>query len=252
VLAVTQAQHLALVPVSDWVEDIPVDGWRQLSAGDGAKGPWLYDWAFLPFHGAVPGWTKGLLIRRSLAPTQELAFYLTHAPAETSLADLVRVAGKRWTIEAAFETAKGEVGLDQYEVRTWTGWHRHITLAMMALAFLTVTRKAVIGGRRCRSLNADLLPRTVALAPPSSNGNTCIGASSTGAGSHFGSSSAGGSACRIFAISSGVSVEPETSMIRRACSTGPPGSLVRSSTMVGFTVSSAVGSSGMIAGSRSG
>ena len=148
VLAVTSAQHLGLVPVLDWVEDVPADGWHRLSAGAGAKGPRLYDWAFLPFRGAVPAdWGKGLLIRRSLGEKQELAFYLTSAPPGTTLADLVRVAGTRWTIEECFEAAKGEVGLDQYEVRSWTGWHRHITLAMLALAYLTVLRKAAIGGR---------------------------------------------------------------------------------------------------------
>jgi SRSO17 transposase len=148
VLAVTSAQHLGLVPVLDWVEDVPADGWHRLSAGAGAKGPRLYDWAFLPFRGAVPeDWGKGLLIRRSLGEKHELAFYLTSAPPGTRLADLVRVAGTRWTIEECFEAAKGEVGLDQYEVRSWTGWHRHITLAMLALAYLTVLRKAAIGGR---------------------------------------------------------------------------------------------------------
>ena len=85
--------------------------------------------------------------RHSLGEDQDLAFYLTLAPPGTTLADLVRVAGMRWTIEECFEAAKGEVGLDQYEVRSWTGWHRHITLAMLALAFLTVVRKAAIGGR---------------------------------------------------------------------------------------------------------
>jgi hypothetical protein len=117
VLAVTSAQHLGLVPVLDWVEDVPADSWHRLSAGAGAKGPRLYDWAFLPFRGGVPeGWGKGLLIRRSLSEKHELAFYLTSAPPGTTLADLVRVAGTRWTIEECFEAAKGEVGLDQYEL----------------------------------------------------------------------------------------------------------------------------------------
>jgi hypothetical protein len=132
--------------VSDWVENVPADGWHRLSAGDGTKGPRLYDWARLPFRGAPEGWNKALLMRRRLG-NGELTFYLTCAPEGTALADLVRVAGVRWTIESAFEMAKGEVGLDQYEVRSWTGWHRHITLAMLAFAFLTVLRKAAIGGR---------------------------------------------------------------------------------------------------------
>ena len=146
VLAVTSAQRLFPGTVSDWVEEVPADGWHRLSAGAGSKGPRLYDWAYLPFRGAPEGWRKGLLIRRRLGDG-ELTFYLTCAPDGTALAELVRVAGTRWTIESAFELAKGEVGLDQSEVRSWTGWHRHITLAMLALAFLTVLRKAAIGGR---------------------------------------------------------------------------------------------------------
>ncbi|WP_448193000.1 IS701 family transposase [Azospirillum sp. sgz301742] len=146
VLAVTSGQRLFPGTVSDWVEEVPADGWQRLSAGDGSKGPRLYDWAHLPFRGAPEGWGKGLLIRRRLADG-DLTFYFTFAPAGTALTDLVRVAGTRWTIESGFEMAKGEVGLDQYEVRSWTGWHRHVTLAMLALAFLTVVRKAAIGGR---------------------------------------------------------------------------------------------------------
>ncbi|CAO3436173.1 IS701 family transposase [Azospirillum doebereinerae] len=146
VLTVTSAQRLWPGTVSDWIEEVPADGWYRLSAGDGAKGPRLYDWACLPFRGAPQGWSKSLLIRRHLG-NGDLTFYLTCAPEGTALADLVRVAGARWTIESAFQMAKGEVGLDQYEVRSWTGWHRHITLAMLAFAFLSVLRKAAIGGR---------------------------------------------------------------------------------------------------------
>ncbi len=148
VLAVTSAQHLGLKPVADWLEDVPARGWRRLSAGDGAKGPRLYDWAYLPYRSLVAeGWKTGLLIRRKIGQPEELAFYLTLAPTVTSLAELVRVAGTRWTVEACFEAAKGEVGLDQYEVRSWTGWHRHVTLAMLAHAYLAVVRQAAIGGR---------------------------------------------------------------------------------------------------------
>jgi SRSO17 transposase len=151
VLAVTSGQHQGLVPVLDWVEDVRADDWRRLSAGAGAKGPRLYDWAFLLFRGAVPEcWGKALLIRRSLSEKHELAFYLTSAPPRTTLADLVRVAGTRWPIEECFEAANSEVGLDQYEVRSWTGWHRHITLAMLALAYLTVLRKAAERGQKPR------------------------------------------------------------------------------------------------------
>jgi SRSO17 transposase len=148
VLAVTKAQRLGFGRVEDLVAAVPADGWHRLSAGDGAKGPRLYDWAYAAdVSDAAPGWEKGVLIRRSLAEPDKLTFYLTLAPDGTALADLVRVAGTRWTIEACFEAAKGEVGLDQYEVRSWTGWHRHITLAMLAHAYLAVIRKVVVGGR---------------------------------------------------------------------------------------------------------
>ena len=147
VLAVTSGQRLGLVPVEEWPAEVPPDGWQRLSAGPGAKGPRLYDWAWRPYRGAAPGWQKGLLVRRSLSKPENLAYYLTHAPETTTLGDLVQVAGTRWTIETCFEEAKGEVGLDQYEVRSWTGWHRHVTLAMLAHAYLAVLRKGALGGR---------------------------------------------------------------------------------------------------------
>ena len=83
-----------------------------------------------------------LLVRRSVSDPTELAHYLCFGPAGTPLRELVRVAGARWAIEESFQSAKGEVGLDQYQVRRWDGWYRHITLAMLAHAFLTVTRAA--------------------------------------------------------------------------------------------------------------
>ena len=150
VLEVTSAQHLGLRRVDAWARDIPAQDWQRLSAGDGSKGPRLYDWAYRSVRGAAKGWQKGLLIRRKLDKPEELAFYLTLAPERTRLCDLVRVAGLRWTIEACFEAAKGEVGLDQYEVRTWTGWHRHITLAMLAYAYLAAVRAAAGGEKRGR------------------------------------------------------------------------------------------------------
>src|SRR3954468_2793969 len=149
VLAMTSRQRLGFKTVADWLEDVPASGWQQLSAGEGAKGPRLYDWAWLPYWSeAERGWQKGLLIRRKLAQPEAFTFYLTLAPEGTGLSDLVRIAGTRWTIEACFEAAKGEVGLDQYEVRSWTGWHRHITLAMLAHAYLAVLRGAAGGGKR--------------------------------------------------------------------------------------------------------
>jgi SRSO17 transposase len=148
VLAVTSGQHLGLKPVADWLEDVPGRAWKRLSAGDGAKGPRLYDWVWLPYRSdTARGWKRGLLIRRQIAKPDEFTFYLTLSPEGSTLADLVRVAGTRWTIEACFEAAKGETGLDQYEVRSWTGWHRHVTFAMLAHAYLAVLRRAAIGGR---------------------------------------------------------------------------------------------------------
>src|SRR5215213_2713115 len=164
VLAVTPGQRLGFAPVERWLAEVPPGGWRRLSAGDGAKGPRLCDWAHLPHGGAAPGWRMGLLIRRSPARPEDLADYLTHAPEGTSLARLVRVAGARWTIESCFEAAKGEVGLDEYEVRSWTGWHRHVTLAMLAHAYLAVPRQAALGGSgRAR-------PRRRAAAPHRARG----------------------------------------------------------------------------------
>jgi SRSO17 transposase len=124
---------------------LPEDGWTRLSAGDGAKGPRWYDWRWLPLADPVdPQWRRWLLVRRSVSPPQELQAYVVFAPQDTAVEAVVRVAGVRWTIEQLFEAAKGEVGLDQYEVRSWTGWYRHITLAMWALALLTMLRTGAI------------------------------------------------------------------------------------------------------------
>jgi SRSO17 transposase len=124
---------------------LPEDGWSRLSAGDGTKGPRWYDWRWLPLAAPLePGWCRWLLVRRSMSEPQELQAYVVFAPQDTTLAEVVRVAGTRWTIESGFEAAKSEVGLDHYEVRSWTGWYRHITLAMWALALLTVLRAGAI------------------------------------------------------------------------------------------------------------
>jgi SRSO17 transposase len=111
---------------------LPDTAWQRQSAGPGAKGPRYYDWAWIHIG---TGRHRHLLIRRNHT-TGELAFYLCWSPTEVSLAELVRVAGVRWSVEECFQAAKGQVGLDHYQVRNWTSWHRHITLAMLALAFL--------------------------------------------------------------------------------------------------------------------
>jgi SRSO17 transposase len=127
--------------VSTFVKKPPSEGWERLSAGDGAKGPRLYDWVRIPLQTPlVEGWSRWLLLRRSISDPSDITAYVCFAPSETTLAALVQVAGRRWTIEACFEAAKGEVGLDHYEVRSWQGWYRHITLACLAHAFLAVMR----------------------------------------------------------------------------------------------------------------
>jgi len=130
--------------------------WHRLSAGQGSKGPRLYDWTCLPYAGQEDdGWQHWLLVRRSLVDPTDLAYYVVFGPEGTTLEEMVRVAGARWTIEECFEMGKGEVGLDQYEVRTYHGWYRHITLAMWALAFLVATRAQIHAAEaRADALNA--------------------------------------------------------------------------------------------------
>jgi SRSO17 transposase len=127
-------------PVAVVAQRVPGTAWQRLSAGSGSKGPRWFDWAALRLAGAAGGWQRWLLLRRQVDQPTELAYYRVFAPARTSLAELVKVAGTRWAVEECFETAKGEVGLDQYEVRSWPGWYRHITLALLAHAYLTVVR----------------------------------------------------------------------------------------------------------------
>jgi SRSO17 transposase len=127
---------------------VPDNAWQRLSAGDGTKGPRLHDWAYLELAhleageyvaGADGRWTRGLLIRRHIADG-DLAYFSTWCPAGTPIEILVQVEGHRWAIEDAFETAKNELGLDHNETRSWHGWHRHVSLVMLAFAVLAVTR----------------------------------------------------------------------------------------------------------------
>ena len=126
---------------ADLVGTLPEAAWAALSAGDGSKGDRLYAWAWvrLPYEGAA-GLAHWLVARRRLSDPSELAYYRAFGPADSSLATLVRVAGTRWAIEEGFEEAKGVVGLDQYEVRKWDAWYRHVTLALLAHAYLAATR----------------------------------------------------------------------------------------------------------------
>ena len=121
--------------------DLAPHEWQRLPAGVGSKGPRLYDWARLRlFRLQSPPWDHWLLIRRSIFDPADMAFYVTFAPDMTELKELAAVAGLRWTIEECFQSAKGETGLDHCEARSWHGWHRHMTLSMLALAFLACLR----------------------------------------------------------------------------------------------------------------
>jgi len=122
--------------------------WRRLSAGIGTKGPRLHDWCYLEladldadeFNEANNGmWTRGFLLRRNVAD-DELAYFTTWSPAGTSIKTLVNVEGHRWSIEDSFETAKNEFGLDHNETRSWHGWHRHVSLVMLAFAMMAAIR----------------------------------------------------------------------------------------------------------------
>ncbi len=134
----------------DLVAQAPEQAWKRRSAGPGAKGERIYDWAvasLYPSNHTPSGWGRWLLARRQIltaeqleqGKTPEIAYYLCAGPPGTTDADLVRVAGARWAIEECFQTAKTEVGLDQYQVRRYDAWYRHITLALLAHTYLAVT-----------------------------------------------------------------------------------------------------------------
>lgn len=128
------------------VAEAPPEAWQRVEVGAGSKGPRVYDWAKarLPYESAE-GRAQWLLARRSVSQPEELAYYRAYGPEEATVEELAKVAGSRWSIEEGFERAKGEVGLDHYEVRYWDSWHRHITLCLLAHAFLEVTRAAANG-----------------------------------------------------------------------------------------------------------
>jgi len=126
-------------------QGLPEESWIRASAGMGSKGERLYDWACvaLPEPEAYRAGSRAgrwLLMRRSIAEPEEIAYYLCYGPARTSVHELIWIAGRRWQIEDGFAQAKGESGLDEYEVRKWDGWYRHITLCLLAHAYLAVVR----------------------------------------------------------------------------------------------------------------
>ena len=139
---------------------VPAQAWERRSAGPGGHGLRLYDWAHLSLSdaGLLDGHSRWLLVRRSITDPSELAFYRCAGPANTTLPDLVRVAGARWTVEECFQQAKNEAGLDHYQVRSYTAWYRHITLAIAAHAWLAVTRHRAHPGPQKGALPAPTPP----------------------------------------------------------------------------------------------
>lgn len=132
-------------PAGEIAAGLPEQAWQRLSAGEGTKGARLYDWALVPLvHLATTTGRHALLVRRALEDRSEVALFHVFTTRATALTEIVRAAGQRWRIETGFEAAKGEVGLGHYEVRLREAWYRHITLALLAYAFLAVIRARVV------------------------------------------------------------------------------------------------------------
>jgi SRSO17 transposase len=132
--------------VAALTRSLPKRAWHTITVAAGSKGPRRYAWAWLPInHSLGPRWRRWLLVRRSLDEAGEMAFYLAAGPKRTTLTRLAKTAGARWSIEGGFESAKQEVGLGDYEVRSWTGWHRHVTLSLLAHAVLAAVRRLADG-----------------------------------------------------------------------------------------------------------
>ncbi len=127
------------IRISNILKDLPDEGWFEASCGDGSKGARVYDWQVVPVNPPpMEGWERCLLVRRSKTDPQKTRAYACFAPQGTPVEKLVQIAGIRWTVERCFAESKSQVGLDQYEVRSYDGWYKHITFACLALALLTV------------------------------------------------------------------------------------------------------------------
>ena len=130
-------------PVEALAGHIPTDGWTRATIKEGSKGPIVCDFAFLRViesRESLPGSEVWLIIRRNVNDPSELKFYFSNAPATISLLELVRVCGMRWPVETIFKEGKGEIGLDQYQTRSWLGWHHHMLLVALAHHFLVRLR----------------------------------------------------------------------------------------------------------------
>jgi SRSO17 transposase len=131
--------QMADARVDELVAALPAHAWRRRSCGNGSHGPRVYDWARVPIRPLhAPGRGHWVLARRSISDG-EIAYYVCYGPARTTLGELIAVAGSRWAIEECFQAAKNEAGLDHYQARAWPAWYRHVTLSMLAHAYLAVT-----------------------------------------------------------------------------------------------------------------
>ncbi|MEV8611021.1 IS701 family transposase, partial [Amycolatopsis sp. NPDC051373] len=129
------------------IADLPARAWRRLSVGAGAHGPREYAWARVAIRiGWQPGRGHWLLARRSLSDPTEVAYYVCYGPRRATLLNLAWIAGARWRIEECFQQAKNEAGLDHYQARSWRAWYAHITLSMLAHAWLAVSRSLALKG----------------------------------------------------------------------------------------------------------
>jgi SRSO17 transposase len=128
--------------VDELIARVRPGAWKRMSCGDGAHGPRVYDWVSLPIRVSFPHDRRGWVLARRNITTGETAYYVCFGPRGTRLRTLIATAGARWAVEESFQTAKNEAGLDQYQVRRYDAWYAHITLAMTAAAFLTITRAA--------------------------------------------------------------------------------------------------------------
>lgn len=146
---------VAALPVIAVVAAWSETRWQRLTVSEGSQGPRTYDWAdqrVIESRDGLPAEEIWLIARRCLSDPTDIAYFLSNAPLETALERLAQVAAARAPMEQCLETAKGETGLDQYEVRYWHSWHRHITLAMMAQAWLAAVRS------RSTAKNGELNP----------------------------------------------------------------------------------------------
>jgi SRSO17 transposase len=144
------------IKVGNVIKKLCDDNWVEASSGNGSKGARIYEWQGFEIesYGRCEGWKRVMLVRRSKTEPKDIRAHICYAPKGTSNEKLIEVAGKRWTVESCFKESKGEVGLDEYEVRSYAGWYKHITFACIALGFLTVLSANALEGKKIQEYNA--------------------------------------------------------------------------------------------------